>query len=244
MARTDTDQQAREADLLGTTVAYEVRYSEDATEPRIDVDIRGVHVVLPADSDAEPDTILTENTAWVVEKHRKYEQYRESVPDRTFEEGETFPYLDEPHEIVVEQRPSSAVVDGTFRLAEHQVAQTSVRRALETLYRRKARERFEDRADHFAAEMGVEYAEIEVRNQRTRWGSCSTSGTLGLNWRLMMAPPEIIDYIMIHELAHLRVSAHSDEFWSLVGECAPNYQRHIEWLEKQSTRLVFSVEDL
>jgi predicted metal-dependent hydrolase len=131
-----------------------------------------------------------------------------------------------------------------FRLAEHHVEETSVRRALETLYRRKARGWFEDRADYYAGEMGVEYEKIEVRNQRTKWGSCSTTGTLGLNWRLMMAPSEIGDYIVIHELAHLREANHTDAFWSLVAEHDPEYEAHANWLESNSTRLIFSEQDL
>ena len=235
---------ARKTELLGEAVSYDVRRSDDATEPRIDVDIQGVAVVLPLDSSEEPETLLAENATWVVEKKRKYDAYREQVPERRFEPGATFPYLGEPHEVVVERRGSSDVVDSRFALAQHHVEQTSVKRALETLYRRKARERFESRADHYAAEMGVEYEQIEVRNQRTKWGSCSTTGTLGLNWRLMMAPPEIVDYIIVHELAHLRESNHNDVFWSLVADYDPYYEAHAEWLEEHSVRLIFSERDL
>jgi predicted metal-dependent hydrolase len=92
--------------------------------------------------------------------------------------------------------------------------------------------------------MDVEYEQIQIRNQRTKWGSCSTTGTLGLNWRLMMAPPEIVDYIVVHELAHLRESNHTDSFWSLVAEHDPDYEEHSRWLEENSTQLIFSREDL
>ncbi|MCL9813764.1 M48 family metallopeptidase [Natranaeroarchaeum aerophilus] len=233
-----------EATLLGKTVPYEVRRSKEATEPRIDVDIHGVRVVVPEGSSADPETLLAENGAWVVEKQSKYERFREQVPDREFAVGEAFPYRGEPHEIVVEKRPTSRVVDREFRLAKHHVEQTSIKRALETLYRRKAREWFKDRADHFAEEMGVEYEQIDIRNQRTKWGSCSTSGTLGLNWRLMMAPEEVAEYIVVHELAHLREQNHTEEYWSLVAVHDPEYESHAAWLESNSARLVFSQEDL
>lgn len=238
------DTTPHETDLLGDRVAYEVRRSDDATEPRIDVDISGVRVVLPAGSSTDPETVLADNAAWVLEKKQEYEAYREQVPDRRFEEGATFPYLGDSHEVVVERRSASAVVDGELRLAAHHVAQTSVKRALETLYRRKARERFEDRANHYAAAMDVEYNEIEIRNQRTKWGSCSTTGTLGLNWRLLMAPPDVIDYLIVHELAHLREPAHDDAFWALVADHDPDYQAHAQWLEDHSTQLIFSAEDV
>lgn len=236
--------QLQEIELLGDTVEYSVRYSSEATEPRIDVDIHGITVVQPESENVSPNQILRDNAAWVVQKVRKYDRYREQVPDRRFEVGETFPYLGEPYEVIVEQRPSSSITEGKFRLAKHHVKETSIKRALETLYRRNARQRFERRADHFANEMGVEYEEIEIRNQRTRWGSCSTNGTLGLNWRLMMASPEIIDYIVIHELAHLQEPNHNSSFWSLVTEYDSDYEAHSRWLSENSTHLIFSEDDL
>ena len=234
----------REITLGKENVTFEVRQSDEATRPRIDVDIHGVRVVLPEDSTTDPEELLLENAAWVIEKKQKYDSYREQVPDREFEPGETFPYLGEEYEIVVEKRPSSEAIENALRLAEHHVEQTSIKRALETFYRRKAREYFENEADRLADEMEVEYDTIEIRNQRTKWGSCSTSGTLGLNWRLMMAPPDVVEYILIHELAHLREQNHTDKFWSIVGEHDSEYQDHAEWLEENSTQLVFSADDL
>lgn len=231
-------------DLLGETVRYEVRRSEDATEPRIDVGIEGVTVVVPEDSTVQPESLLSENAAWVIEKKHKFDNFREEVPDRNFEAGVTFPYLDDPHEIHIERRSASVVSKGEFRLAEHHVNQTSVKRALESLYRRVAREHFEERAGHFADAMGLEFSNIEVRNQRTKWGSCSPTGTLGLNWRLMMAPPEIVDYIIVHELAHLREPNHNDNFWELVAEFDSEFESHAEWLNEHSPRLIFSDDDL
>lgn len=236
--------QERRTELLGHSIEYDVTYSSEASKPRLDVDIHGVTVTLPESDSRDPEELLQQNAAWVVEKKREFDAHREKIPERRFEEGETFPYLGEDHEVVVERRPSSSVVDDTLRLASHHVKETSVKRALETLYRRKARQRFKRRADTFSEEMGVEYDSIEVRNQRTRWGSCSSNGTLGLNWRLMMAPPEILDYVVIHELAHLREANHSSEFWSLVAEYDPEYDSHSEWLTENSARLVFSEDDL
>lgn len=233
-----------EVELLGETISYTVRRSQEASQPRIDVDVRGVRVVVPEGSSLDPESLLTEKAEWVVEKKRKFDEYRERVPDRSYEPGEEFPYLGEPHEVVVERRSSSGVEGGALRLAEHHVEETSVKRALETLYRRKARERFEDRADQYAAEMGVEYEKIEVRNQRTKWGSCSTTGTLGLNWRLLMAPVEIVDYVVVHEISHLLEPNHTDGFWDLVAEHDPEYQDHARWLERNSPRLIFSEDDL
>lgn len=92
--------------------------------------------------------------------------------------------------------------------------------------------------------MGTEYESLELRNQRTRWGSCSTNGTISLNWRLIMAPPDIIDYLVVHELAHLIEQNHGRNFWQLIEEQIPEYKQKAEWLEQNSTTLIYSKQDL
>jgi predicted metal-dependent hydrolase len=229
---------------LGNDIEFGVRRSSEATKPRIDVDIHGVTVVVPDSADVQPAEVLRENAAWVVEKHRGFEQYREKIPDRTFEAGETFPLLGTERELVIEPARSHTITDTSIRLRKSTVNQSTVKRVLENVYRRKARDRFTQRADHYAEEMGVEYGKIEIRNQRTKWGSCSTTGTISLNWRLIMAPPEVVDYVVVHELAHLREANHDDVFWSLVAEYDPEYEGHAQWLEEHSTQLIFSEQDL
>ncbi|QKY19617.1 M48 family metallopeptidase [Halolamina sp. CBA1230] len=235
---------AREVDLSGTTVEYELRRSADATRPRIDVDLHGVTVVIPEGSRRRPGEFLREKASWVVEKHREFQRYRERVPDRTFESGASFPVLGTERELVVEPARRNELTDETIHLRRSAVEQSSVKRALESFYRSLAREQFTARADQFAPEMGVEYGGIEVRNQKTKWGSCSSNGTLGLNWRLMLAPPEIVDYIVVHELAHLREMNHGEAFWAIVEAFDPEWEQHREWLREHSAELVFSEDDL
>ncbi|UTF53415.1 M48 family metallopeptidase [Natronosalvus rutilus] len=236
--------QHREINLLGNVIEYEVRRSPDATEPRIDVDIHGVTVVVPESNGVQPAELLRDNAAWVVDKQRTYDTYREQVPDRTFDAGERFPYLGDDRKLVIEPRSKHVVTDDSIRLRQSAIEQSSVKQVLENFYRSRARDYFTDRVDHYADRMGVEYEKLELRNQRTRWGSCSTSGTISLNWRLIMAPPEVVNYLVVHELAHLTEQHHGREFWQLVGEYIPNYKTKAEWLEENSVRLVFSEEDL
>jgi len=236
--------QPKMVDLLGNTVEYEVQHSSDATEPRIDVDIHGVTVVIPEPDKAHPEELLKENAVWVVEKKEKYDTYREQVPDRTFEAGESFPFLGQDRELVIEPRQKHEVDEGPIQLRKSAVEQSSVKQVLENFYRSRARDYLTDRTDHYAERMGVEYKKLELRNQRTRWGSCSTGGTISLNWRLIMAPPEVVDYLVVHELAHLTEQHHGREFWQLVGKHIPDYKEKAEWLEQNSAQLIFSEEDL
>ncbi|WP_417936232.1 M48 family metallopeptidase [Haloarcula onubensis] len=236
--------QPRQIDLLGNPIEYEVRRSADANEPRIDVDIHGVTVVLPESENARPSRLLKENAAWVVDQQRKYDSYREQVPDRTFEAGECFPLLGQDRELVIESRQKHEVDEDSIRLRKSAVEQSSVKRVLENFYRSRARDYLTDRTDHYAEQMGDEYEKLELRNQRTRWGSCSTGGTISLNWRLIMAPPDVVDYLVVHELAHLTEQHHGREFWELVGEHIPEYKEKAKWLEQNSTNLIFTKSDL
>lgn len=250
MSPPDTETETDRTTLAGTSVRYEVRRSGRARRARIDVDLRGVRVVVPRGSRIDPEELLERNAGWVVERRAEYAARREAVPERRFEEGGTFPYRGEPHEVAIERRSKSVVEGGspggpkTLRLAAHHVEETSVKRALECLYRRKAREAFEDVAERRAPRMGVEHERIEVRNQRTRWGSCSSKGTLSLNWRLVMAPPGVLEYVVVHELAHLEEPNHGEAFWTIVGNQLADYAVRRAWLRENRLQLVFSEEDL
>ncbi|MFC6906825.1 M48 family metallopeptidase [Halalkalicoccus tibetensis] len=230
--------------LAGKPIEYRVLQSREAAEPRIDVDIRGIRVVIPYDRQEDPEELLADNAAWILEKKAKYDQYREQAPERVFEAGETFPFLGKDRELIIEPRAKHELDGSIVCLRESAVAQSSVKRVLENFYRSQARDYLTERADHYADEMDVTYEKLELRNQRTRWGSCSTSGTLSLNWRLMMAPPDVIDYVVVHELAHLRFQDHSQQFWDCVGQYVPDYREHSDWLDQHSAELIFSQADL
>lgn len=103
---------------------------------------------------------------------------------------------------------------------------------LEKLYREKAREQIEKRAAHFAALMGVDYGRIAIRSQKRRWGSCSGAGNLNFNWKLALMPPEILDYVVVHELAHRKEMNHSPRFWAEVEKILPDYKERRKWLKE------------
>jgi predicted metal-dependent hydrolase len=109
--------------------------------------------------------------------------------------------------------------------------------AVERWYRREARRLFEASAEREAARLDLAYARISVRDQRTRWGSCSTSGTLSFNWRLALAPPEVLDYVVVHELLHLLEHNHSPAFWRLLDEHRPGWRAQAGWLRTHAWEL-------
>ena len=112
------------------------------------------------------------------------------------------------------------------------------RTALEQRYIAAAKEYFPKRVDYFSQFTGGSYNRITIRDQKTRWGSCSAKGTLSFNWRLMLAPPAILDYVVVHELCHLTYLDHSSAFWKKVESVYPDYRTARKWLKDHGHELV------
>lgn len=104
----------------------------------------------------------------------------------------------------------------------------------------RAKEVIPERAAYFAEKIGVAYGRITIRNQKTRWGSCSSKGNLNFNCLLMLAPPEVLDYVVVHELCHRKEMNHSDRFWHEVERVLPDYRRWQKWLKDNGGRLLLS----
>ena len=104
--------------------------------------------------------------------------------------------------------------------------------ALERIYRKRAKERLMGRAASFAGIMHVTYGTLRLSSARTRWGSCSARGNLNFHWKLILMPPEILDYVVVHELAHRKQMNHSKLFWAEVERILPDYERRRRWLKE------------
>jgi predicted metal-dependent hydrolase len=104
--------------------------------------------------------------------------------------------------------------------------------------RREARERISLIAQSEAVALGVSYARISLRDQRSRWGSCSTTGTLSFNWRLVLAPHDVLDYVVVHEICHLIEMNHGPAFWALVARRRPGYLEVKEWLDEHGWEIL------
>ena len=109
--------------------------------------------------------------------------------------------------------------------------------ALEKRYRDAAKEYIPKRVEYYHALTGGDYQKITIRDQKTRWGSCSSNGTLSFNYRLMLAPPRVLDYVVVHELCHLTHMNHSTAFWEMVASILPDYKEHRKWLKENEDSL-------
>jgi len=110
--------------------------------------------------------------------------------------------------------------------------------SIDTWYRARAREAVQDVTSREAARLELRYGQLSIRDQRTRWGSCSSRGNLSFNWRLVMAPLEVLEYVVVHELCHLREHNHSQAFWKLVADARPTWKREKRWLDEHGPELL------
>ncbi|MCA1725410.1 MAG: M48 family metallopeptidase [Thermomicrobia bacterium] len=150
-------------------------------------------------------------------------------------------FLGVPHAISVTIQPGRrpTVVHGEQSLAITVAAESAARPALEGWLREAARFAIVAQVASRAAEMGVAYGRVAIRDQKTRWGSCSRAGNLNFNWRLVLAPAAVLDYVVVHELAHRVEMNHSARFWRLVAHHCPAYGAHRLWLRTNGVVLRF-----
>ena len=180
--------------------------------------------------------LLSENAEWVL---RTLENARAKIARRPrLVTGARLPYLDESLRLDVRPRAQIGLFDDDPRLCRGRVERRGpvlrvsttslgddeLRNLIERWYRAEAAVHLAGRVDHHAPRLGVRPSKVTIRGQRSRWGSCSAKGTVSLNWRLMLVPGELADYVVVHELCHLRHLDHSPRFWAMVGGVIPDYR--------------------
>ena len=181
------------------------------------------------------DAFVRDKSDWIRQKQTEAHQRSErcgrppGLPYR-FESGEAFLYLGKsyPLELVARQK-GALIFDGTFKLKRE--IQPQAAKVFEAWYKAQARNLFAYRLAELSDQTGLNYVSLRLSSARTRWGSCSSRGTISLNWKLIMAPPEVIDYVIIHELAHVQEKNHSKSYWTLVERLLPDYRLRRGWLK-------------
>jgi len=165
--------------------------------------------------------------AWVEAKRALLAQSEPTAPRFLFQNGTHLPYLGTELALKVSIAPArrAACRCESDSLALNVPHSAAIRPAIEAWYRRAAAIHASARLAHFAPQVGRTARKLVIRAQRTRWGSCSARGTISLNWRLMQASPEILDYVVVHELCHLLVPNHSPRFWAEVARVLPDWRR-------------------
>jgi predicted metal-dependent hydrolase len=214
-------------------LSYHVRRSDRARRVRVTVDAtRGVEVVLPRRApEREAAAAIRELRPWIERRVAELASARAVVAAR----GETVPYLGQTLALVREPGRTRVTRHGDeLRVPAGQELQP----ALERWYRRTARGEVEPRLDRACALAGTSYSRLSIRGQRTRWASCSRTGAMSFNWRLLLAPEAVLDYVVWHEVCHLEVMDHSPRFWRLLAARSPGYREQLRWLRAHGATLV------
>jgi predicted metal-dependent hydrolase len=200
-----------------------------------------VEVVLPRHfplRNVEP--FVAEKRPWIERTLRRMRESEAHFPPARLCDGGELPYLGERLSLRVREERSRTRAHVSRRGLELTVKlgpRNELREALEAWFRRQARLEVAPRLDAAVARAGRSYERLQIRAQRTRWASCSTSGAMSFNWRLLLAPAEILDYVVEHEVAHLDVQDHSSRFWRLLASRCPAWREHEAWLRRHGHSL-------
>jgi predicted metal-dependent hydrolase len=216
-------------------ISYTVRRSARARRVRVNVHAHtGVEVVLPARApDRAAGTAVEELRPWIERRLAEARAVRERIAAR----AGALPYLGVQLELVPEPGRTRAHRRGERLL----VPARDPAPAVERFYRRAARAEIARRLDRASAIAGRPYSGLDIRAQRTRWASCSAGGRMSFNWRLLLAPERVLEYVVWHEVCHLEVLDHSPRFWALLESRWPDYRADRDWLTRHGATLVLGL---
>ena len=217
---------------MAAVTEYTLRRSPRARRARVSVESDGaVLVTLPQRAPARAaDEAVRELAPWIERRRRALARAAAEVA-RT---PGTVPYLG--RELVLVPQPGRTRV---HRRGDSLLVPAGPRsEALERWYRRAARAEIAPRLDAAVARAGTTYNGLTIRGQRTRWASCSSTGAMSFNWRLLLAPDSVLEYVVRHEAAHLAVMDHSPRFWAVMARLMPGYEVPRRWLRDHGATLV------
>ena len=209
---------------------------------------RGLEAVVPARlgearARREVEAFIAERSHWVERSLAELAQRREALgTDGRITLGGLIPYAGRAHRIRAAEVSAIGVADGEILIPQKVAASEELLQTrLTTWLRRRARSVAEQMIAVYAPEMKVQPTRLRIADQSSRWGSASADGTISLSWRLVMAPPEVADYVVIHEVVHLEELNHSKRFWQKVKALAPDFLKAKQWLERHRRLLQDSV---
>ena len=218
---------------MAEAIPYTIRRSPRARRVSVTVDpSAGVEVVLPGRArEREAAAAIRELRPWIERRLRALARARAELGRR---EG-FVPYLGEALELRADPGRERVARRGDALL----VPAGDHVPALERWYRRRARAEIEPRLRHACDAAGHDLRGLSIRGQRTRWASCSPTGTMSFNWRLLLAPAPVLEAVVWHEVCHLDIPDHSPRFWRLLQKRCPDYREHQRWLKRYGALLTF-----
>ena len=222
--------------LDGQTISYTVKRSLRSRYVRLEIHLEsGLTVVIPKrfSSDNIPK-FLHEKKPWIKRKLKDCQNYQAKARDKN-----SIKYLGRIYKIIEIYNHNNHYSVGLEqnRIIVRFKKNSDTKNILETWFRNEAKKLLTAKTAAFSQIIDVRFRRFTIRHARTRWGSCSKLGNLNFNWKLLKAPEAVIDYVIIHELCHLKEMNHSSEFWRLVGKYCPDYAEQKKWLREHEDEL-------
>jgi predicted metal-dependent hydrolase len=225
-------------------VPYSIVKTQRSKTSEVIVDADTVTVRAPVHKDkAEIRKIVLDKASWILKKQKEYRDAKPEVVKPSFKDNSTLPYLGRNCSMKIKKNQSKngiEIINGEFYV--HAKLAKPSRSHLEKLYENflmeKAQVVFEDKVTEHSNRVGVMVKRVAIKNLRNRWGSLTKNDVLNLNLNLVKAPEDVIDYIILHELCHLKIKEHSHHYWEMLHKFMPNYQDKVEWLNVNGSNLL------
>jgi predicted metal-dependent hydrolase len=191
--------------------------------------------------------VMNKRSAWVISKIKLMKERNKELVEMKYLKGDMLTFLGHNYPLeVVERNIKNGKVDFDGRLIRVIISQSmdeekrlrEIKITLTKWYREEALNTFKDRTSYYSNILGLFPNNLRIKEQRTLWGSCSSKNNINYNWKLIMAPLDILDYIVVHELCHLKHRNHSKDFWDLVERIMPDYKIKRKWLRENGNRLM------
>lgn len=233
MPRTTPPEAARQVVIAGQAVSYELRRSQRRTIG-LSIDHRGLRIGAPSRARiGDIENLIHQHGQWVLDKLAAWRD-RPAATRLAVADGTVVSVLGEPLTIAFTSLGRARWQFGPSTLYLRVAPGDDANALLEAALREKARAVFAERLAHHAPRLGVPVPPLRLSSARTRWGSCSHRGGIALNWRLVLMPLQVVDYVVCHELAHLKEMNHSPRFWSVVEQLCPDWQALRRELRQQA----------
>lgn len=230
------------------TIPYDLSWSDRRKTLGISVQGTNVQVIAPTGTpNKRIKDILYKKAPWIRKQLGEYNEINTQSQERKFIAGEKLPYLGRSYRLKIQtndsiEKSSLVFYRGTFiGKVPASLSESEYRSELYPLYKEwvmnRASHFLEDRKKRFAIKIGASPFSIQIKEQKKRWGSCTPEGNIYLNWRIFLAPTSVIDYVLVHELAHLKHLDHSSDFWQVIRSILPDYENRKEWLRVNGKQL-------
>lgn len=182
-------------------------------------------------SQKQIQAIVDQKTDWIIKNKAKISRKYAAVKSKAYQHGESFWYLGEQYALQLTSRQKPLLtLDGSFHLARK--AQSQAKAVFIEWYREETRAITRDIIKAYTEKYHFKVGQVRINSARTRWGSCSSKNNLNFTYRLCMAPLSVVEYVVVHELAHLKERNHSKAFWNTVAALKPDYQQDRQWLKR------------